>query len=63
MGASSHLEGKPPGTLHHLRIAIQNLIFFSFSLYPYIKHFVLKIAYIYAAAPNLTIMTTCLCDL
>jgi hypothetical protein len=32
-------------------------------LYSYIEHFVLKIAYIYAAAPNLTIMTTCLCDL
>lgn len=49
MGASSLLEGKPPGTLHHRRIAVQNLIFFPFSLYSYLEHFVLKIAYIYAA--------------
>lgn len=63
MGASSHLEGKPPGTLHHRRIAVQNLIFFTFSLYSYTEYFVLKIAYIYTAAPDLTIMTTCLCEL
>jgi hypothetical protein len=63
MGASSHLEGKPPGTLHHRRVAVQHLVFFPFSLYSYIEHFVLKIAYIYSAALNLTIMTTCLCDL
>ena len=65
MGASSHLEGKPPGTLHHRdrRIAVQNLIPLTFSLYSPTGHFVLKIAYIYAAVPDLTIMTACLCDI
>ena len=46
MGASSHLEGKPPGTLHHRRIAFQNLFPFHFSLYSYTEKIVLKIAYI-----------------
>lgn len=63
MGASSHLEGKPPGTLHHRRIAVQNQILFTLSLYSFTDHFVLKIAYIYAAVPDLTIMTACLCDI
>lgn len=63
MGASSHLEGKPPRTLRHQRIAFQNLFSFHFSLYSYTEQIVLKIAYIYAAAADLTIMTACLCDL